>query len=135
MEAKKIYEEIGDILKGKSSEEITANLKNNPAAMVKADIAKACMKYWKKHGIVFGKETTAQHLRKRGWQNGFADRVSKGAWFIPLYAYLTKTQHSIYNELFGNIMLKTGKYSDNINSISSMSVGMGWGDDISNYIL
>jgi len=135
MKAQFIYEGIEDILKAKSSDEISASIKNDPVAMAKVDLIKACMKYWKKQGIVFGKEMTAAQLQKRGWKNGFADRIWNGATFIPLYAFLSKTQYSIYNELYGRIMLKNGTYSDNINAISSISISIEWDDDISNYIL
>ena len=133
MEAKKVYEEIGGILAPKSQEEISAAIKGDPLAMLKRELVHACMKYWKKQGIRFGKLTTPQEMEKKGIFIS-SIRVSEGQPFMPAFSYLKHTQDNIYVELFGYIMLKSGKLSDNLNSISYQSVKPEWGEDIMKYM-
>ena len=136
MKAQFVNEDLGDILKGKSKEEIHTNLMNDPKSMLKANITKTCMDFWENQGIKFGEQTTLEEVKQRGFSIGVSnDRVRNGQAFIATHAYLSKTQNTIYNDLFGYVMLKDGTFSEKINSISAISLNMGYGDDIKNYIL
>ena len=101
-----------------TEDDIKTFMETDKVTLLRTDMMKMCMEYWIDLGIKFNEEMSYQEVKLK--IPYMAERIEKGQKFIATYAYINNTQTSFYNELYGHIMLKSGKFSDKLNMLSSV---------------
>jgi hypothetical protein len=126
MKAKFINEDLGDVLKPKTVEDIKSGLTSDPLLNLKHEINKACKTYWIKGGIKFNKITTPEqfenvclNLKIQYWKHNSNRKITEsGASFIPVLSTIKNDYYGIKIILYGYMELGNKKFSDKLTKIS-----------------
>jgi len=123
MKAKFMNEDLGDVLKPKTPEDIQARLKNDPLLTLKREINNACKNFWMNGGLKFNEVTTPEqydivckNLNIQSYKMNNKIREEKFS-FIPILSTLKNDYYGLKVILYGYMELKNKKFSDKLTKI------------------